>query len=354
LPNVGKSTLFNALLKKQQAKISNYPFATIEPNVGVVPVVDKRLGDLVSVIEKTTGVVPPQVPAVVVFTDIAGLVKGASKGEGLGNQFLSHIRQTSVIVHVVRAFKDSHVVDTGMGDFGEDLSVVKTELALSDLDTLGRQKEVRGTTDKSEIKRWSTIVKVKSMLEIGQPLDGKLSSDELDSIYNLHLLSTKPSIYVVNVSENELGKKGLKKKYSDMIGVSVDDTVIVCAKTEAELSELALVEQKEYLKSLNIKYSGLENLVTSAYKKLNLISFLTAREKEVRAWTIPSGTRAKKASGVIHEDFEKLFIKAQVSDFDDFISNNGWNYLKEKGMVRFEGKDYVVKDGDVIEFMIGK
>jgi GTP-binding protein YchF len=353
LPNVGKSTLFNALLKSQQALAANYPFATIEPNIGVVPVPDDRLEAIAKVIESHSKILPPLVPATVMFTDIAGIVKGASEGEGLGNQFLSHIREVSAIAFVIRAFKDGDVVQTGEGDFGKDLETVKTELALADLETLNKQREPKGKIEKAEIIRWQVIQKVKKYLEDGST-NYKLSEEEQDLIYDLNLLSSKPAIYVINVSETELGSENLIQDAASKLSVNSDDVVIICAKTESELSNLSSVDQVEYLKSLNVEKSGLENLIESAYKKLGLISFLTAGEKEVRAWTISNRTKAPQAAAVIHTDFEKHFIKAIVCSYTDFISAGGWQKAKEKGLVRTEGREYIVKSDDIVEFMIGK
>ena len=353
LPNVGKSTLFNALLKKQQALAANYPFATIEPNIGVVPVPDERLENISKVIESHSGIKPPIVPATVTFTDIAGIVKGASEGEGLGNQFLSHIREVSAIAFVVRAFKDGDVVETGEGDFGKDLETVKTELALADLETLNKQKEPKGSIEKSEAIRWQVIQKVKKYLE-DEVTNIKLSKEEKNIIYDLNLLSTKPSIYVINVSEEDLNNQELVEEGAKKLSVSSNDIIIICAKTESELSNLNPEDQIEYLKDLKVEKSGLENLIESAYKKLGLISFLTAGEKEVRAWTISKNSKAPQAAAVIHTDFEKHFIKALACSYSDFISIGGWQKAKEKGLVHTEGRDYIIKSDDIVEFMIGK
>lgn len=353
LPNVGKSTLFNALLKKQQALAANYPFATIEPNIGVVPVADNRLDSIANVIESNTGTKPPIVPATVTFTDIAGIVKGASEGEGLGNKFLSHIREVSAIAFVVRAFKDGDVVETGEGDFGKDLETVKTELALADLETLNKQKEPKGSIEKIEAVKWQVIQKIKKYLEDGIT-SYQLSKEEKEIIYDLNLLSSKPAIYIVNVSEEDLSNQELIEEDAKRLSVNSDDVVIICAKTESELANLNLKDQKEYLKDLKVKKSGLESLIESAYKKLGLISFLTAGEKEIRAWTISKNSKAPQAAAVIHTDFENNFIKALTCSYSDYISAGGWQKAKEKGLVRTEGKDYIIKPDDIIEFMIGK
>ena len=285
LPNVGKSTLFNALLKKQQALVANYPFATIEPNVGIVPVPDARL-------EKLAEIVHTQkiVPATVTFVDIAGLVAGAHKGEGLGNKFLSHIREVDVVVHVIREFGSG--VDS-KGDF----ETVKTELGLADLEHPDAPP-----------------------------------------------LAQKPEIKVLNVGESELGIRNHE---------SGDDYIVICAQVEAELAELSEDEARVYLKELGVEESGLDKIIRVAYIKLGLMSFLTAGEKEVRAWTIKQGTKAPQAAGVTHTDFEKKFIKAEVANYENFVEYGGWKNCREKGKVRLEGKDYVMKEGDVVEFKVG-
>ena len=309
LPNVGKSTLFNALLSKQQAYVANYPFATIEPNVGIVPVPDARLESLAQIIKfqiPNSKEIPIR-PATVTFLDIAGLVKGASKGEGLGNKFLSHIRETSVILHVIRAFTDHNIIKQGVSDPKSDFETIKIELGLADLETKPPH------------------------------------------------FSEKPYLIAVNVDESELANASeLETQYADMLGVSKDLIVIVSAKTEAELCDLTESEQREYLHDLGVEQSGLERLIKKAYGALGLMSFLTAGEIEVRAWTIPVGTLAPEAAGVIHTDFIKHFIAAKVCHYDDFVEYQGWKGAAEKGKVRTEGKTYVMQEGDVVEFMIGR
>ena len=302
LPNVGKCTLFNALLSKQQAFVANYPFATIEPNVGIVPVSDERLAKLASIVNTTR-----LVPATVTFLDIAGLVKGASQGEGLGNKFLSHIRETSVILHVIRAFTDHNIIKQGVSDPKSDFETIKTELGLADLETKPPH------------------------------------------------FADKPYLIAVNVDEGDLAKSSLLEiKYAQMLGVEKDKIVIVSAKTESELCDLSENEQKEYLKDLGVTQSGLERLIKKAYTTLGLMSFLTAGELEVRAWTLRRGETALRASGVIHTDFMKNFITAKICHYDDFVVLGGWKGAAEKGKVRTEGKTYVMQEGDVVEFMIGK
>ena len=337
LPNAGKSTLFNALLKKQQALAANYPFATIEPNIGVVPVPDKRLAVIAKLVntEKI-------VPATVKFVDIAGLVAGASKGEGLGNQFLSHIREVDLICHVSRAFVDPDVVHVaGNIDPKRDTDIIETELILADLQTLEKQMEPKRTASKEEFKRWDLITVLKTALNQSKRAIDVIALEDQAIIQDLHLLTMKPYITVLNVSENELTVKNDK------------DAVIISAKIESELAGLSEDEQKEYLKTLGLEQSGLERLIQKAYQQLGLISFLTGGEKEARAWTIRLGSTSLMASGEIHTDFMKKFIKAEVISFDAFVESDGWAKARELGRVRLEGRDYIMKDGDVVEFKIG-
>jgi ribosome-binding ATPase len=349
LPNAGKSTLFNALLKKQVADAAPYPFCTIEPNIGVVPVPDDRLQKLAEItkVEEKMEKLPPLVPAVVEFVDIAGLVKGASQGEGLGNKFLSHIREVDIICHVVREFDDPSVVHVAETiDPKRDLEIIETELILSDLQTLSKQTEPnRNIKDKEADKRWELVKKLKTQLDLGKNAREVITDlEELQLIRDFHLLSMKPVLYVVNVSETQLTKN---REYKP------DNQLLICAKTEAELASLSLSEQTEYLLSLGLESSGLDRLIMKTYEMLGLISFLTCGVKEVRAWTIANGMTAQEASGVIHTDFEKKFIKADVIAIADFISLNGWKNAREMGKVRQEGRDYLMKDGDVVEFKIG-
>jgi ribosome-binding ATPase YchF (GTP1/OBG family) len=289
LANVGKSTLFNALLKKQQALVANYPFATIEPNVGIVGVPDERLNKLATFFDN-----PPIIPATVKFVDIAGLVKGASQGAGLGNKFLAHIREVDLICEVVRDFNDENIIREGSVSPKDDIELIKTELELADLEA-----------------------------KAGAPK-----------------LAEKPILYVYNTSYQENWDNQENR------GIKID------AKVEAELVGFSEEEQKELLKSYGLVEPGLNRLIKKAYEMLGLFSFLTAGEKEVRAWTVRAGTRAPQAAGVIHTDFEKGFIKAEVVDYNDFVQYNGWKGSREAGKVRLEGKDYIVKDGDVIEFKV--
>lgn len=355
LPNVGKSTLFNALLKKQQALVANYPFATIEPNVGVVAVPDERLEKLAEITktEEKMSDLPPLKPATVNFVDIAGLVKGASEGAGLGNKFLSHIREVSVIAHVVRAFEDPNILKEGSVDPKADYETINTELILADIQTVTKILENR----KIDPHLKSGAEKLLLGLNSGKrAFDIELLEDEAIAVKDLTLLTFKPEIVVLNVSENDytgdaLG--GFIDKYSEIISLPKDKFVVISAKIEAELASLSKEEQADYLKDLGLNHSGLERLIQKAYEALGLISFLTAGEKEVRAWTIKKGMSAQLASGEIHTDFIKKFIKAEVVSFDNFVEFLGWKGARENGKARFEGRDYVMHDGDVVEFKIG-
>lgn len=338
LPNVGKSTLFNALLKKQQAYVANFPFATIEPNVGVVPVPDERLQKLKTTIENEIASSPsasrndinvPIVPATVEFVDIAGLIEGASKGEGLGNKFLSHIRQTDAICYVLRAFSDPDVIRQGVVAPKEDLEILKLELDLADENMIEKH--------------------MKKSAQGGSTSGGKNADVE-----NLALFKDKSYLVVLNIDEGEVKRsEELEISYAQKLGLNPEQVVAISAKVEAELAELSEDEQKEYLEALGTKESALDKLIQKAFKTLGLITFLTAGEKEVRAWTIKNGISAQEASGVIHSDFMSKFIKADVVDFLEFIKAAGWKPARELGKVRSEGRDCIVHDGDVIEFRIG-
>lgn len=345
LPNVGKSTLFNALLQKQSAEASNYPFCTIEPNVGVVSVPDNRLEQLASVVNTKK-----IIPSVIKFVDIAGIIKGAHEGEGLGNKFLAHIREVSLIIHVVRSFEDENVIRTGKSP-EEDYDTIITELCLADLQTLEKQKEPKATKDKNELIRWEAIKKLRAVLSEGrESRHADLTEEEKELTRNLFLLTDKPAIHVLNIDEQNYSRADELVKPYEALGWEV---VPISAKVEAELVVMDEEEQKEYLNSLGMKETGLERLISKAFNKLGLMSFLTAGEKEVRAWTIKKGAKAPEAAGAIHTDFEKKFIKAQVANFHDFIKFSGWKNLKEFGKVRFEGKEYEMQEDDVVEFMIG-
>ncbi len=364
LPNVGKSTLFNALLKKQQALAANYPFATIEPNVGIVPVPDERLEKLAEItkLEEGMGSLPPIKSATVEFVDIAGLVKGASVGEGLGNKFLSHIREVKVIAHVVRVFEDPDVVKEGAVDPKSDYETIRYELMIADLQSA--QNQVSRIKNQEEKKVLEEIIeKLKEGKAIGNTDFGK----QEDFVKSLNLLSQKEEIIVLNVTENDYGKDKIVqtiKQYSEILGFEQSQFVVISAKIESELASLNIDEQKEYLKELGVEKSGLERLINKAYEKLGLISYLTCGETEVRAWTIKNGSNAVIAAGEIHTDFMGKFIKAEVVSYKDFIGDNGfaprslgevgWKKAREAGKARLEGRDYIVKDGDVVEFKIGR
>ncbi len=357
LPNVGKSTLFNALLKKQAALAANYPFATIEPNVGIVPVPDARLLKLAEITKEEIGMtnLPPIKPATVEFVDIAGLVKGASEGEGLGNKFLSHIREVKVIAHVVRVFDDPDVIKEGAVDPKSDYEVIRYELILSDLQTLNNINEKSLKLDKI---KGSAVSKLKEILGGGKNVtEANLTAEEFESVKDLNLLSMKDEIIVLNVSEGDYSEERINQvvnDYAGILGFDKSQFVVISAKVEAELAELSEDEQVEYLKELGVDRSGLERLIQKAYEKLGLISFLTCGEIEVRAWTIKKGLDAANAAGEIHTDFTKNFIKAEVVPFDNFVENNGWKGSRSAGKAGMEGRDYTMQDGDVVEFKIGR
>ncbi len=344
LPNTGKSTLFNALLKKQIADTAPYPFCTIEPNKGIVEVPDGRLPVLAKIVQTEK-----IVPAVVEFIDIAGLVKGASKGEGLGNQFLANIREVSVICHVVRFFKDDNVAHVeGKVDPKSDVEIINSELILADLQTLDKQKEVKFTNNKEEKIRWEAITKLKQQLNQGElAKEVNLSEEEREMIKPLFLLTDKPVIYIANLNESDL------KDQDQISQLGFKPLIELSAKMESDLVILPEEDQKEYLRGYSLEEPGLDRLIKKCYDTLGLISFLTAGKKEVRAWTIKNGANARQASGVIHSDFEKNFIKADVVSFEDFVQYNGWVNARAAGKVRSEGKDYLVVDGEVVEFKIG-
>lgn len=352
LPNVGKSTLFNAITSAG-AEASNYPFCTIEPNVGVVSVPDERLSVLSKMFNSAK-----ITPATVEFFDIAGLVRGASKGEGLGNTFLSHIREVNAIVHVVRCFEDDNIVHVdGSVDPIRDIETIELELVLSDLEMLERHKaktERNARNDKSLRPYLELVGKVQENLEAGKMVRAMdLTDDERKELRGLGLLTDKPVIYVANVSEDDVsdseGNVHVKsvREYADRFDCEV---VLICARIEAEVAELPEEEKGEFLAELGLAESGLDRLVKAGYRLLGLISFLTAGEKESRAWTIKRGDRAPQAAGTIHTDFERGFIKAQVVAYDALIRCGSLAEAKAGGLVRMEGKDYVMQDGDVVEF----
>ncbi|KKU10837.1 MAG: redox-regulated ATPase YchF [Spirochaetes bacterium GWB1_48_6] len=352
LPNVGKSTLFNALLKEQQAYVANFPFATIEPNIGVVPVPDSRLVKLSQLIKESENLLvdPPIVPATVQFVDIAGLIAGAHKGEGLGNKFLSHIRQVHAICHVVRAFQDSDIVREGSTNPQKDFSVVEMELILADLQTLEKQRDPGNTPDKELCKRWDVVQKFHKALSQGVPARSvEMLFGEQPHADDLHLLTSKPILIALNVGETDMVRADeLEKEYAKLFAVSSDQVIAICAKTEMEIAGLSESEQQEYLQGIGVTKSGLERIIAKAFATLGLSTFLTAGEKEVRAWTIEKSMTAPQAAGVIHTDFEQQFIRMDVIPWDKLIEAGGWVLARQKGLIRSEGKEYVLRNGDVV------
>ena len=355
LPNVGKSTLFNSLTKAG-AESANYPFCTIDPNVGVVTVPDERL-NVLGEMYHTKKIIP----AAIEFVDIAGLVKGASKGEGLGNQFLANIREVDAIVHVVRCFEDSNIVHVdGSIDPLRDIETINLELIFSDLEILERRisKAVRAArNDKTIAKELALMERIKAHLEDGKmakSFDDINDEDEQRWLESYNLLTYKPVIFAANVAEDDLADDGASnagvqavREYAKREDCEV---FVVCAEIEQEIAELDDDEKSMFLEELGLKESGLEKLIKASYSLLGLISYLTAGEPEVRAWTIKKGTKAPQAAGKIHSDFERGFIRAEIVSYDDLMACGTYNAAKEKGLVRLEGKDYVVQDGDIILF----
>lgn len=354
LPNVGKSTLFNALTNAG-AESANYPFCTIDPNVGVVTVPDKRL-------EKLRDMYNPEkfTPAVIEFVDIAGLVKGASKGEGLGNKFLSNIREVDAIVHVVRCFVNDDIIHVeGNIDPMRDVETIDIELILSDLEIVERaidRTTKAARADKKLLEKLDVLQRVKACLEAGKSVRSLgLDEEETSMIEESRLLTNKPIIYVANISEDEVGGDYVNNEGYQKLKAHADsegsEIIAVSAQIEAELAELEGEEKVDFLESLGIDESGLDKLIKSGYSLLGLISFLTAGPKEVRAWTIKKGTKAPGAAGKIHSDFERGFIRAEVVAFEDLVREGDRSKVKEKGLLRSEGKEYVMHDGDVVEFL---
>ena len=351
LPNVGKSTLFNAITQAG-AQAANYPFCTIEPNTGVVMVPDHRLDVLGEMYH------PKKItPTTIEFVDIAGLVKGASHGEGLGNKFLSHIREVDAIVHVVRCFEDENIIHVaGKVSPADDIEVINTELALSDLDAceraIHRQSKRAKGGDKDAKLEVETLEKIRVALENGQMIRGmKLDKEELAAVAHLNFLTLKPTMYIANVAEDGFDNNPFLDKVREIAAAENAVVVVVCCAIEADIAELDDADRAEFMADLGIEEPGLNRVIRSGYELLNLQTYFTAGVKEVRAWTIPVGATAPQAAGKIHTDFEKGFIRAQTIAFDDFITYKGEQGAKEAGKMRAEGKDYIVKDGDIMNFL---
>jgi len=351
LPNVGKSTLFNAL-GGGKAEAANYPFCTTDPNIGIVPVPDPRLERLATIVK------PKEIhPAVVEFVDIAGLVAGAAKGEGLGNQFLANIRECAAIAHVVRCFTDTNVAHvSGRAEPLSDIEVIDTELMLKDMETMdkaaSRMHRLAKAGDKQSVPMLELFEKVRAGLEEGIPVRRqKLSAEERFMLRDLFLLTAKPVLYIANVDEDSLPRgNALSAQVCEHAAAEGAPAVVICAQIESELAEMDEDSRAEFLAALGLEEPGLHAVVRAAFRLLDLITFFTAGPKEVRAWTIRRGTNAAAAAGVIHSDFEKGFIRAEVIGFDDFIACGGEHGAREAGKMRLEGRDYVVQDGDVMHF----
>ena len=350
LPNVGKSTLFNALT---QAGIDaeNFPFCTIDPNTGVVPVPDPRLNELASLVKPEK-----LIPASMEFVDIAGLVAGASEGEALGNQFLAHIRETDAIAHVVRCFEDENIVHvSGSVSPADDIEIINTELALADLDSLSRisdrLKRVANSGDKESISTLEVLSKVEASLESGGAIRNlELSDEEEAEIEGFHFLTNKPVLYIANVAEDGFNDNRMVEQVQKIANEEGAEVVTVSNQIEAELAELTDLERSEFLENLGLEEAGLDRVIRAGYKLLGLQQYFTAGPKEVRAWTIPVGATAPDAAGVIHTDFKKGFIRAEVISYEDFVVHGGEQRAKEAGKWRLEGKQYLVEDGDVVHF----
>ncbi len=350
LPNVGKSTLFNALTKAQIGA-ENFPFCTIEPNSGIVPMPDSRL-------EKLADIVSPErvIPTTMEFVDIAGLVAGASKGEGLGNQFLANIRETDAIAHVVRCFEDENIIHvSNQVNPADDIEVINTELALADLESVEKQLQrvvrTAKSGDKDAIKEKILLEKLLPHLNEAKPVRSlELSDEERKLVKGFHLLTTKPTMYIANVDEEGFEDNPHLKIVQEIAAAEGAPVVAVCSKLEAEIVELEEDEKAEFLADIGMEEPGLNRVIHAGYQLLGLQTYFTAGVKEVRAWTVKIGARAPQAAAVIHTDFEKGFIRAEIVSYDDFIANNGEQGAKEAGKWRLEGKEYIVQDGDVIHF----
>ncbi|MBO0419310.1 MAG: redox-regulated ATPase YchF [Vagococcus fluvialis] len=353
LPNVGKSTLFNAITKAG-VEAANYPFATIDPNVGMVEVPDMRLDELTKLVKpKKT------VPATFEFTDIAGIVKGASKGEGLGNKFLSNIRQVDAICHVVRCFDDENITHVeGRVNPLEDIEIINLELIFADLESvdkrMSRVAKIAKTKDKEAVAELSVLEKIKPVLEEGKSARSiEFSDDELPIVKGLFLLTTKPVLYVANVAEDEVAdEEGNEyvQQVKEFAATENAEVITVCAKAEEEIAELDDEDKADFLEALGIEESGLDKLIRAAYHLLGLATYFTAGEQEVRAWTFKNGMKAPECAGIIHTDFERGFIRAETVSYDDLKEHGSMTSAKEAGRVRLEGKEYIVKDGDVMLF----
>ncbi|WP_408008802.1 redox-regulated ATPase YchF [Pseudalkalibacillus sp. A8] len=352
LPNVGKSTLFNAITQAG-AESANYPFCTIDPNVGIVDVPDHRL-------QKLTELVNPKktVPTHFEFTDIAGIVKGASKGEGLGNQFLSHIRQVDAISHVVRCFEDDNITHvSGKVDPIDDIETINLELIFADMETvekrITRVEKLARQKDKEASYEFEVLSKLKTAFEAEKPARSvELTKEERKLVHGLHLLTMKPVLYVANVGEDDLleGGNELVERVREYASNEKAEVIVISAKVESEIAELDGEEKEAFLEELGIEESGLDQLIRAAYNLLGLATYFTAGEQEVRAWTFRQGTKAPQAAGIIHTDFERGFIRAEVVSYDDLVAAGSMAVARDNGRVRLEGKEYVVKDGDVIHF----
>lgn len=348
LPNVGKSTLFNALTKSKQAPAENYPFCTIEPNIGIVEVPDTRLKELANVSHSKK-----IIPTAIQFVDIAGIVKGASEGEGLGNKFLSHIREADAIVQVVRAFEDGNIVHVhGVINPQDDSDVINMELALADLATVTKRldktkRDAKGAAAKEKALEIATLEKIHTHLAEGNPVRTlTFTLDEHPIARELHLLTMKPMMYVVNVEEDMIGKRD----FSSIFGTT--PYIEISAKIEAEIAELSPEDASMFMEDLGMQETGLDKLIVAGYTLLDLITYFTSGPEETRAWTVKQGTLGPQAAGVIHTDFVKGYIKADIANWQKFVTHGGWNGVKEKGKMQLVGKDYEVQDGDVCYFHV--